>query len=174
MHVVFIGASGSGKTHWGRELARLTGRPFADLDALVEATLACSIPELFASGREAEFRDVESALLAEVLSAEVPGVLSTGGGTPMRPESFGRLQDSGAHIVALRPPLEKLVQRLETVWAHRPLLSAEGPNGWRSKVEDLFHERASTYAELANETWTGKEEEACLDLAKRLNSSQSR
>lgn len=174
MHVVFIGASGSGKTHWGRELARLTGRPFADLDALVESALATSIPELFASGRTTEFRTMEASLLTEIMNSDAPGILSTGGGAPMHPESFKRLQESGAHIVALAPPLEELLRRLDPVWEQRPLIAAEGASGWRLKVEQLHAQRASTYRELAHEVWRDNEREACDDLARRLIDIQSK
>jgi shikimate kinase len=174
MHVVFIGASGTGKTHWGSELARLTGLPFADLDGLVEAALATSIPELFANGRSAEFRTMEASLLVEILKSEVPGILSTGGGAPLHPESFKRIQQSGAHIVALDPPLEELLRRLDPVWQERPLLAAEGSSGWRIKAEQLHTERALIYRELAHEVWCSHEREACFDLAKRLIESQSK
>lgn len=174
MHVVFVGASGAGKTHWGLELARLTGRPFADLDALVEAALGASIPELFSSGRTAEFRAKEASLLAEILNSDAPGILSTGGGAPINQKSYKLLEESGAHIVAILPPLELLLTRLEGVWEQRPLLAAEGPSGWRSKVEQMLRERAPIYEQLAHETWTGNEKEACENLARRLNETQSK
>ena len=174
MHVVFIGASGAGKTHWGRELARLTGRPFSDLDALVEAALDASILEPFSKGRIAEFRAMEASLLAEALNSDAPAILSTGGGTPLHPDSFKRLQESGAHIVALVPSLELLLARLEAVWKRRPLLASEGPKGWRSKVEKLLDERSPIYAQLAHEVWSGNEGECCEELARKLNESQSK
>jgi hypothetical protein len=44
-NIALIGMPGCGKTSAGRELAKLTGREFADMDAEIVKRIGCSIPE---------------------------------------------------------------------------------------------------------------------------------
>jgi shikimate kinase / 3-dehydroquinate synthase len=69
---------GAGKSTIGQEVARLSGRPFVDLDREIERRHG-SVVELFECG-EAEFRRVEEGLAAEVLASTTPAVIALGGG----------------------------------------------------------------------------------------------
>src|SRR5512133_1529508 len=69
---------GAGKSTIGQEVARLSGRPFVDLDREIERRHG-SVAELFERG-EAEFRRVEEGLAAEVLASSTPAVIALGGG----------------------------------------------------------------------------------------------
>jgi shikimate kinase/3-dehydroquinate synthase len=69
---------GAGKSTIGQEVARLSGRPFVDLDREIERRHG-SVVELFECG-EAEFRRVEEGLAAEVLALSTPAVIALGGG----------------------------------------------------------------------------------------------
>ena len=77
-HLALIGFMGAGKTTVGEEVARRTGRPFVDTDAVIEARHG-SIVELFERG-EAEFRRLEAAVVDEVLGRAEPSVIALGGG----------------------------------------------------------------------------------------------
>ena len=61
-NVYLGGFMGTGKTATGRELARLAGRPFLDLDELIERRLAMPIPRIFSERGEGYFRDAEARL----------------------------------------------------------------------------------------------------------------
>ena len=69
---------GAGKSTLGEKAARLSGRPFVDLDREIERRHA-PVAELFERG-EPEFRRLEAELAAEVLSSPVPAVIALGGG----------------------------------------------------------------------------------------------
>jgi shikimate kinase / 3-dehydroquinate synthase len=69
---------GAGKSTIGEEVARLSGRPFVDLDREIERRHG-PIAELFGRS-EAEFRRSEEQIAAEVLSAATPAVIALGGG----------------------------------------------------------------------------------------------
>jgi shikimate kinase/3-dehydroquinate synthase len=69
---------GAGKSTVGAEVARLTGRPFVDTDAELEARHG-PIPELFARG-EPEFRRLEAEVVEAALAAPEPSVIALGGG----------------------------------------------------------------------------------------------
>jgi shikimate kinase/3-dehydroquinate synthase len=69
---------GAGKSTLAEETARLTGRPFVDLDREIERRHA-PVTELFEQG-EPEFRRIEEELAVEVLSSPEPAVIALGGG----------------------------------------------------------------------------------------------
>src|SRR5439155_1342872 len=63
--VILTGFMATGKTEVGRRLARRLGRPFVDLDGLVEAASGKKVADIFASEGEARFRHLERAAVAE-------------------------------------------------------------------------------------------------------------
>ncbi|MFQ3679986.1 MAG: shikimate kinase, partial [Pseudanabaenaceae cyanobacterium] len=78
-NVFLIGLMGVGKTTVGRLLAPRLGYTFVDTDVLVEKATGKSIATLFAEMGEAEFRHLESQVLAET-AAFTRLVVATGGG----------------------------------------------------------------------------------------------
>ena len=90
----------------GRLLAEKTHRPFFDSDAEIEKKTKMSIPEYFTRFGEAAFRDVESAVLAE-LGKKSGCVIATGGGAVLRAENRDALRQNGT-VVWLRRALSLL------------------------------------------------------------------
>lgn len=77
--IALVGLPAAGKSSVGALLAPLTGLPFRDLDAEIEAAAGCGVAQIFRAEGEAGFRTRESEALARL--AEVgPLVLATGGG----------------------------------------------------------------------------------------------
>ena len=68
----------SGKSTAGVMLAQRLATSFADTDRGVEQNLKTTIEELFAQGRESEFREVEEEICIRMLKEG--GVVSLGGG----------------------------------------------------------------------------------------------
>src|SRR5206468_2912368 len=56
--VILTGFMATGKTEVGRRLARRLGRPFVDIDGLVEAASGKKVADIFASEGEARFRQL--------------------------------------------------------------------------------------------------------------------
>jgi shikimate kinase/3-dehydroquinate synthase len=77
-HIALIGFMGAGKTTIGEEVARRTGRPFVDTDAVIEARHG-PITGLFDRGEE-EFRRLEAEVVDDALSRGEPSVIALGGG----------------------------------------------------------------------------------------------
>jgi len=73
---------GAGKTTLGEEVAQRLGRPFRDVDAELERAHG-PIADLFATGGEAAFRQLEAEAVADACGGREPSVIALGGGAVM-------------------------------------------------------------------------------------------
>ena len=97
--VFLTGFMGTGKTKIGRLLAQLLGRVFVDTDHLIEERAGQSIPQLFATHGEAQFRQLEHQCLAE--AAARPGaVIALGGGAIAQERNWELLGRAGGGFLS--------------------------------------------------------------------------
>lgn len=125
MNIILIGFMASGKTTVGKAIARRSGRPFMDLDAVIEEKAGMSIPNIFATVGEKAFRDLESHVV-NTLPISGDAVISCGGGVILREINRERLRQRG-FVVWLKSTPETVLRnagRRET----RPLLRDKGVN----------------------------------------------
>src|SRR5689334_6272521 len=106
-HLALVGLMGAGKTTVGRRCATRLDRPFVDTDDVIATAAGQSIPEIFASGGEAHFRELERAAIADVCASPAALVIACGGGAVLDPENRRALRASGV-VVWLRAPAEIL------------------------------------------------------------------
>ena len=144
MSIALVGLPGSGKSTVGRQLARRLQLPFIDSDPVIEQRLGCSIREYFEREGEERFRDLEEAVIDD-LTQHHQGVLSTGGGSVLRPVNRERLRSRG-HVVYLRSSPEEVFRRLRHD-VNRPLLQVSDPLG---RLRDLYAVRDPLYRETAH------------------------
>ena len=144
MLLVLVGLPGSGKTTVGRQLARRLHLPFVDSDHAIEHRLGCSIREYFEREGEDRFRDLESEVIAD-LSQHHQGVLSSGGGSVLRPINREHLRARG-QVFYLRSSPEEVFRRLRHD-QNRPLLQVADP---MTRLRDLFDKRDPLYRETAH------------------------
>jgi shikimate kinase len=144
MLLVLVGLPGSGKTTVGRQLARRLHLPFVDSDHAIEHRLGCSVREYFEREGEDRFRDLESEVLAD-LCQNHQGVLSTGGGSVLRPINRERLHKHG-HVFYLRSSPEEVFRRLRND-QNRPLLQVADP---QARLRELLEVRDPLYRETAH------------------------
>ena len=111
---------------------------------MIEERLGCSIRNYFEREGEASFRDVEESVIDE-LTAGASGVLSTGGGSVLRPVNRQRLRERG-YVVYLRSTPDELFRRLRHD-VNRPLLQVPDPLG---RLRDLYAQRDPLYRETAH------------------------
>ncbi len=97
--VVLVGMMGAGKSTIGRRLAARLRLPFLDADIEIEAAAAMSIPEIFETHGEPNFRDGEARVIARLLDSG-PAVIATGGGAFMREETRSRIRRQGGFDLA--------------------------------------------------------------------------
>ncbi len=136
-NIILIGMPGCGKTSVGQRLARLAGRPFIDVDAVITELAGMTIPEIFAIEGEVGFRQRETAVLSE-LGKGSGAVIATGGGCVTREENYPLLHQNGV-----------------IVWLRRALsaLPTDGrPLSQKNSAESLYAQRKEKYAAFADLT----------------------
>ena len=147
-HLALIGFMGAGKTTLGRELARLTHRPFLDTDEEIENRIG-PIDELFERG-EPEFRRIEEQIVAEALAGPT-AVIALGGGAVLSEATWKRLR-STAYVAWVTVDVDTAWSRVRD--SGRPLARD------REQFGRLFEERAVRYDVLAQ--GTGQDAESLL------------
>src|SRR4051812_37146371 len=117
--VVLVGMMGAGKSSIGRRLATRLNIPFVDADAEIEKAAGMSIPDIFATHGEADFRAGEARVIVGLLDGG-PQVLATGGGAFMNPDTRTAIGAKGVSIW-LNADFDTLMRRIRR--RHdRPLL----------------------------------------------------
>lgn len=144
MSIALIGLPGSGKSTIGRQLARRLLLTFVDSDQVIEQRLGCSIREFFEREGEDRFRDIEESVIDE-LTQGAACVLSTGGGSVLRPSNRHHLQ-ARCRVVYLRSSPEEVFRRLRHD-RNRPLLQVADP---LQRLKDLHAARDPLYKEAAH------------------------
>ncbi|MEL6915018.1 MAG: shikimate kinase [Pseudomonadota bacterium] len=140
--VVLVGMMGAGKTAVGRALAALLDVPFRDSDQALEEAANMTVAEVFARDGEAFFRDKEMQVIARLMALSPPGVLSTGGGAFLRPETRQAIAARGVALW-LRAEEALLWERVRHKTT-RPLLRTSDP---RATLRTLIAEREPHYAQ---------------------------
>lgn len=96
-NIILIGMPGSGKSVVAQAISRKIGREIIEVDAEIERVAGKTIPEIFASGGESEFRAIETKVLAEA-GKQSGKIISTGGGCVTIPENYPLLHQNGVII----------------------------------------------------------------------------
>ena len=161
--IVLIGMMGSGKSSLAPLLAAELGIDWADLDASIENAAGKSVERIFAEDGQDRFRELESAMLVQVLSR--PGaVVAVGGGAPLMACNRKLLAAPGCTCVYLQVAPELLAQRLGD-GKGRPLLKGAAAE----QIERLIDERSPIYEKLADLTVrVNKPEEEERETCRRI------
>jgi shikimate kinase len=150
MKVFLIGFMGSGKSHWGRELSLKLGIPFFDLDEQVSTNAGKTIPEIFATEGEENFRLLEKETLHIITESHESFVMACGGGTPCYFNNIDYMNHAGTSIW-INTPLDELYKRLVREKAQRPLISELSDDQLRNFIGRKYADRR-IYYEQANVT----------------------
>ena len=147
--IVLIGMMGAGKSSVGRKLAQRLGLPFVDADVQIEEAAGMSIPDIFETRGEAEFRSGEARVIARLLDGG-PQVLATGGGAFMNPDTRALIRDKGISVW-LKADFEVLMKRIRRR-SDRPMLKTADP---AATLRQLMDARYPVYAEADITVETG-------------------
>ena len=145
-NIILVGFMATGKTHVGRSLSQLTGRPLRDADDEIVRRAGCSIGEIFARDGETAFRELETQVITDLCSASQQ-IISAGGGAFVHPANRDVMLRSGLVFCLTAAP--------ETIYARiqkeadpdapvRPLLAGADP---LQRIRDLLQTRAEAYSQ---------------------------
>ena len=135
MRYFIIGFKNSGKTTFGRALARRLKLDFLDLDEYIEQKEKRGIPELYSQLGEAGFRKLEWQALKEVIHNNHI-VIATGGGAPCNCGNMTLMEKYG-QVIYLKVSNETLIGRLKHAAKDRPIVLGKTEDELRLYVEDL-------------------------------------
>jgi shikimate kinase len=172
LKVVLVGLPGSGKSTFGRQLAKEMGFPFLDLDQLIEERYQLKISEIFSMHGEGTFRDWESLVLQDTLKQDRAYILASGGGTPCFNDNMDLIK-AQAISVYLDVPLGSISRRLQTSKAQqRPLFQGLDQGELTLKLKSLLVSREYFYSQakikLSGEDFSA--ELLLVELISRLKS----
>ncbi|MBU1607218.1 MAG: shikimate kinase [Alphaproteobacteria bacterium] len=139
--IVLVGLMGVGKSTAGRRLANLIGVDFFDVDDEIERAADRSVAEIFEEFGEPYFRNGERRVMGRLMG-EKQGVIATGGGAFVDPETRGLIREK-AISVWLDCDIETLVERTARRDS-RPLLRKGDP---RAILLDLKERRSGSYSQ---------------------------
>lgn len=147
--IVLIGLSGCGKSTYGLALSKKLGRPFYDVDFMIEQKLGMTIKEIFKAKGEAFFRTLEWETFMECCNLP-ESVIATGGGLVPVAYEQGKSKPDRAFFLYLNTSTEEIERRLSDPAALgvRPLM-AESVD-LRSQIEKLSNERSKAYLAWAD------------------------
>lgn len=118
----------SGKTTFGRALAKALGLDFIDLDEYICLKTGKTIPQIFSQEGEDYFRTLESQALIEVCSSKEPAIVACGGGTPCFGDNISLMNSAGI-TVWLDADRDAILRRLREDCANRPLVASLDAGG---------------------------------------------
>jgi shikimate kinase len=135
---------GSGKTHWGIQLAERLKLPSFDLDDTISAEEKRSIPEIFAESGEEYFRIKEKETLEKLVEEHPSMVLSCGGGAPCYFNNIEFMKKSGT-VVWLNTHISVLLKRLLREKASRPLIRSLNDDEMKGYIIKKLNQRRMYY-----------------------------
>ncbi len=143
-NIYLIGFMGTGKSTVARAIAQKCEQNIIDTDHWIEKKMHMSIPDIFQSQGEEEFRKIETQALHEI-AKESCHIVACGGGVAMREENVAIMKESG-RIVLLTATPQTVLKRV----AHdtnRPILQG------RKTIEgitELMNQRMDKYLAAAD------------------------
>ena len=148
-NIILCGFMGCGKSTVGKELAKMLGVSFIDMDSYIEEQANMTVTEIFEKHGESGFRDMEHQVCVK-LSKTDNKIIAAGGGTL----AFGRnvnVLKQNSTIVLIDCSYEELCKRLSTDTS-RPLLQCENRN---EKIKELLTARMPLYKNACDLTVNG-------------------
>jgi shikimate kinase len=147
-NISLIGFMGSGKTTIGKILAERLNFLFIDLDKIIELAEDKTVSEIFKSGGEKYFRDVESEVIKKVYINE-NCVFACGGGIVEREENMDFIKQNSLIIYLYTSP-KQAFERLKNA-KDRPLLgNSSDPDSRKEIINNLISKRDILYKNNSN------------------------
>lgn len=162
--VFLCGMMGAGKSTIGKILADKLDQPFHDLDEIIEKSEKMSIPKIFKTRGENEFRKIERELLIQH-SQDAEGITALGGGSLQNQNLVDHVKSSG-WLIFLHAEQDILIDRLSGT-KNRPLLEKDQIS---DKIKELLKNRLPLYkqAHITVDTSTKTTDQIVGTILKKL------
>jgi len=121
-NIALTGFMGTGKSAVAGELAFLTGMKVISTDRNIELNSGTSIAEIFSSGGERKFRELEASEIKNLKNIS-NSIIDCGGGVVLKPENIKILREI-SFVVWLKAGVETILRRIEGDFS-RPLLNVQ-------------------------------------------------
>jgi shikimate kinase len=142
-NVYLIGYMGSGKSTAGKQIARVLGYDFIDLDRAFEETYRISIMDFFDKYDEEVFRQIERKLLQNTFLLE-RHVISTGGGTACYSDNIHLINQNGLSVY-IQMHQDSLFDRLKNAKRPRPRIADLNDEELKIQIECDMQQREKLY-----------------------------
>ena len=119
-NIMLVGSMGSGKSHFGRNLAERKGWQFVDTDRVLEGRFGLPIAEIFKKIGEKAFRRAEMDVLKKVCLYH-EAVISVGGNFPIEHRTLKVLKKY-SYIIGIRAAQFRIVSRVNRRIGKRPTM----------------------------------------------------
>ena len=119
-NIMLIGSMGSGKSHFGRNLAERKGWQFVDTDRVLEGRFGLPIAEIFKKIGEKAFRRAEMDVLKKVCLYH-EAVISVGGNFPIEHRTL-KILKKYSYIIGIRAAQFRIVSRVNRRIGKRPTM----------------------------------------------------
>jgi shikimate kinase len=148
MRIYLLGYMGSGKTTFGRALAKYLKYTFIDLDHFIEEQHKKTIPQIFEQEGETQFRELEKSYLHQT-SLFQNTIVSCGGGTPCFFDNMDWMNQNGTTLY-LQMTVDGLFNRLSNAREERPLLKNLNPEEMKNFIGVNLQKRAPFYEQASH------------------------
>lgn len=134
----------SGKSTFGKKIAKELGYQFIDTDSYIEQKEGKSVEQIFEQYGERYFRLLEKKALNEVVDKEGSYVVSTGGGMACNQHRLNKMLKNGK-VVYLEIDVKSVIHRLKNAKTKRPLLANLSEEELEKKITRLLKKRSKYY-----------------------------
>jgi len=147
--IFLIGYRATGKSSVGRELARIMGCSFLDLDNQIEAAAGATIAEIVEKNGWDHFRAMEKRALKEAIEKQGSMVIACGGGIVLHPELMEAAKRTSV-VVWLTAPIDVMKRRIasdSTSATRRPSLSGDDIE---KEISEILKQREPLYRKFSH------------------------
>ncbi|CCG82719.1 Pentafunctional AROM polypeptide [Taphrina deformans PYCC 5710] len=150
--VLVVGMRGAGKTTMGRLAAKILGRPFIDLDDMLEQDYGRRIPLITETDGWPAFREMELATLKKFIQTKSLGwVAACGGGVVETPAAVKILEEysaAGGIVLQVHRDVDKIVEFLGEDKTRPAWNKAQGSS--RSEILGVWKRRQPAFERVSN------------------------
>ena len=123
-NIYLTGFMGSGKSKIGRLLSKRLNTNFIDTDDAIEAKYKKTITEMFDEYGEEKFREIESAIISDLIQNNIISVFALGGGSLLTKQNLDLVTRSGL-LIYIQSGMDAIWERTKNN-TKRPLLLIDG------------------------------------------------